>query len=381
MLMLNYEFPPIGGGAAHAHLCLLKEYAGNDELEIDVLTSAPDPAFHKEKFSENITIYKVGAHKKSLHFWRRTEVIEWLIKAQLHYRKLLRENRYDLAHAFFGFPTGWLCYRSADRLPYIISLRGSDVPGENPRLAIEYKILKPIFRAIWKKAVGLVACSEGLKDRALRFLPSASIDVIPNGVEPDRFYPAKADRAQTGVLNLLTVGRLSATKRVEMLIDAVDILHKAGRPVRFAIVGGGAMADEMKRAVSQRNLGDIVDVAGRVDAEKVPEVYRRNDIYISATMQEGMSNAMLEAIASGLPISTTQCEGVEELVADNGIVVEAATAEAIAQAIIQLADDRQRYEKMSACARERAKHFTWKSAAEKYVSLYDTVLSTARRRP
>ena len=141
------------------------------------------------------------------------------------------------------------------------------------------------------------------------------------------------------------------------------------------------MADEMKRAVSQRNLGDIVDVAGRVDAEKVPEVYRRNDIYISATMQEGMSNAMLEAIASGLPIITTQCEGVEELVADNGIVVEAATAEAIAQAIIQLADDRQRYEKMSACARERAKHFTWKSAAEKYVSLYDTVLSTARRRP
>ncbi|MHC4155211.1 MAG: glycosyltransferase family 4 protein [Planctomycetota bacterium] len=381
LLMLNYEFPPIGGGAAHAHLCLLNEYARNTELAIDVLTSAPDPGFHKETFSENITIYKVGVHKKSLHFWRRTEVIEWLVKAQFHYRRLLRENRHDLAHAFFGFPTGWLCYRSADKLPYIISLRGSDVPGENPRLALEYKILKPIFRAIWKKAVGLVACSEGLKDRALRFLPSASIEVIPNGVELDRFYPAKVHRAQTGVLNLLTVGRLSATKRVEMLIDAVDILHKAGRPVRFAIVGGGAMADEMKRAVSQRNLGDIVDVAGRVDAENVPEVYRRNDIYISATMQEGMSNAMLEAMASGLPIITTQCEGVEELVADNGIVVEAATAEAIAQAVMKLTDDRQRYEKMSACARSRAERFTWKSAAEEYISLYSTLLNAVQKQP
>jgi glycosyltransferase involved in cell wall biosynthesis len=94
-----------------------------------------------------------------------------------------------------------------------------------------------------------------------------------------------------------------------------------------------------------------------------------------------MSNAMLEAMASGLPIITTQSEGVEELVADNGIVVEAATAEAIAQAIIQLADDRQRYEKMSACARERAQHFTWKSVAEEYISLYSTLLNAVQKQP
>jgi glycosyltransferase involved in cell wall biosynthesis len=379
--MLNYEFPPIGGGAGHAHLCLLREYAGNGQLTIDVLTSAPGPGFFEEKFSENITIYKVGLHKKSLHYWRKAEVIEWLIKARFHYRRLLRKNHYDLAHAFFGFPTGWLCYRSADKLPYIISLRGSDVPGENPRLALDYKILKPIFRAIWKKAVGLVACSEGLKDRALRFLPSASIDVIPNGVELDRFYPAKADRAQTGVLNLLTVGRLSATKRVEMLIDAVDILHKAGRAVQFTIVGGGGMADQLKRAVSQRNLGDVVDVAGRVDAEKIPEVYRRNDIYISATMQEGMSNAMLEAMASGLPIITTPCECVQELIADNGVVVQEENAQAIAEAIVRLADDRQSYEKMSACARSRAERFSWKSAAQEYISLYSTLLNAVQKQP
>ena len=60
LLMLNFEFPPIGGGAANAHYYLLKEYAANKELAIDVLTSAPNPGFSKETFSENITIYKVG---------------------------------------------------------------------------------------------------------------------------------------------------------------------------------------------------------------------------------------------------------------------------------------------------------------------------------
>jgi hypothetical protein len=126
--MLNYEFPPIGGGAANAHLCLLSQYADNSKLKIDVLTSAPKPGFTREQFADNITIYKVGIHKKNLHYWRKIEVLEWLLKARFHYRKLLRENGYDLVHAFFGFPTGWLCFRTANKLPYIISLRGSVVP-------------------------------------------------------------------------------------------------------------------------------------------------------------------------------------------------------------------------------------------------------------
>jgi hypothetical protein len=66
ILMLNYEFPPIGGGAGKAHLCLLKEFSGRQDLEIHVLTSAPRPGFTVEEFSDNIRIYKVGLHKRDL---------------------------------------------------------------------------------------------------------------------------------------------------------------------------------------------------------------------------------------------------------------------------------------------------------------------------
>lgn len=374
ILMLNYEFPPIGGGAANAHLALLKQYAAYSDLKVDVLTSAPKPGFFKERFSENIIIYKVGLRKKDLHFWRKVEVIKWLLKAKRHYRRLLRENDYDLIHAFFGFPTGWLCYKSSDKLPYIISLRGSDVPGQHARLKLDYKILAPLFRAIWKKAAVLVACSEGLKNRALNFLPSVTIDVIPNGVELDRFFPADTTEKST-VLRLLAVGRLSVTKRVEMLIDTVQILYRDGYNIHLTIVGGGAMEKQLRQIVSERNLSDIIEIIGRIDAEKMPEVYRQNDIFVSASMQEGMSNAMLEAMASGLPIVTTCCEGVKELVKDNGTIVENAQPDQIAKAIKSLVGDLEARRKKSAAARVQAEKFSWKNVAEEYLSRYNRILS------
>jgi len=372
--MLNYEFPPIGGGAAKANLCLLKQYTGRSDLRVDMLTSASKPGFKSEKFSENITIHKVGIHKKHLHFWRRIEVIEWLVKAGFHYRRLLRKNNYDLAHAFFGFPTGWLCYRNTGRLPYIISLRGSDVPGENARLQLDYKILAPAFRAIWKKASALVACSEGLKERALLFMPMVSIDVIPNGVELDRFFPPE-NTEKPEVLRLLTVGRLSVTKRIEMLIEAIEILHRTACKVRLTVVGGGKMEQQLRKIAAEKELGDVIKITGRIGAEKMPEVYRNNDIFISASMQEGMSNAMLEAMASGLPIVTTRCEGLAELIDGNGIIVEQEKIEDIAKAVKRLADNPELYRQMSTAARKQAEKFNWASVASSYIEQYRKIMT------
>jgi glycosyltransferase involved in cell wall biosynthesis len=368
ILMLNYEFPPIGGGAGKANLCLLKEYAGRDDLRVDFLTSKPEPGFTVEKFSDNVTIYKVGVHKKDLHYWRKFEVLEWLFKAEGHYRRLVRENDYDLAHAFFGFPTGWLCYLHRRKLGYIISLRGSDVPGKNARLAMDYKILGPLFKSIWKGAQGVVACSDGLKKRALDFYDDVSIDVIPNGVDLQRFM-RREPRSLADMITLITVGRLSSTKRVDMLVDAVDMILQRGRKVRLIVAGGGSGLVELERIVAEKSLGSSVEIMGRVESDQMAEVYGRSDIYVSASMQEGMSNAMLEAMASGLPIVTTSCEGVEELIGDNGIVVGDSAGD-IASAVMGLAGDGERFTKMCAAARVRAEKFSWPDAAKRYIECY-----------
>ena len=73
-------------------------------------------------------------------------------------------------------------------------------------------------------------------------------------------------------------------------------------------------------------------------------------------------------------LPTNICEGVDELVGDNGVVVEFAEAEAIAAAIKELAGDRQRYEQMCTAARKRAEQFSWVSMAEKYLDCYQSVI-------
>lgn len=373
--MLNYEFPPIGGGGGQAHRSLLKEFAGRRDLAVDVLTSAPKPGFSTESFGDNIRIHKVGIRKGHLHFWRRSEVLAWLLKARSHHRRLVCETAYDLAHAFFAFPTGWLCYRTAGRLPYVISLRGSDVPGGNARLQWDYKLLGPlVFKPIWQQASALVACSEGLRQRALRFLPSAQIDVVPNGVDLDRFAPAEELSGGPRPLRLITVGRLSATKRLPVLIEMVESLREEGCDVQLTIVGGGALENELRGRISAEGFRGMVTMTGRQDADRMPEIYRRHDLYISASAQEGMSNAMLEAMASGLPIVTTRCEGVDELIADNGLVVDEASPRTLAEALAGLVEDRQKLRAMSIAARKRAERFTWRSVAERYLDLYKRIV-------
>lgn len=397
VLMLNYEFPPIGGGGGQAHQALLQRYAGRPDLEVDVLTSAPSPGLFMERLANNVLIFKIGVRKRHLHLWRRKEVLEWLFKAGACYRGMIKTGDYDLVHAFFGFPSGWLCWRTRRRLPYIISLRGSDVPGANARLQLEYKVLGPlVFKPIWKKASALVACSEGLKARALQFLPSADIQVITNGVDLELFYPGTATaelhkpettsgvpsdaslaisrfKLEASDLRLLTVGRLSTTKRVPLLIETVSLLRGQGHKVHLTIAGGGPLELQLRQSLSEQDLREAVTVMGHCRAEDMPRLYRQHDVFVSASMQEGMSNAMLEAMASGLPIVTTRCEGVDELISNNGVVVEEPTAAALADAVRSLIERPETRKAMSLAARKKSVGFGWDAVAESYLRLYAKV--------
>ena len=376
LLMSNYEFPPIGGGAGRANLNLLREFAGRDEITIDLVTSAPQRGFAVEQFAPNIAIHKVGVKKKNLHFWKRSEVGEWLIKAGFYYRKLLSRNKYDLAHAFFAFPTGWLCYRHAAKIPYVISLRGSDVPGYNTRLGLDYRLLSPVFGRIWKSASAVIANSAGLAELAKRFIADIDIGVIYNGVNSVGFSASAEDKPADPV-RLLTVSRLIGRKRIDLLIEAVALLKQWGIEARLNIAGDGNLLDELQTLVKQLNLGEEVNFIGLVEAEDMPAVYRANDIFVMSSAHEGMSNAMLEAMASGLPIVTTRCEGVDELIADNGIVVNEFDAESIAGGVKQLIEDGQRYLAMCQTARKRAEEFSWAHVAEQYLDCYRRLLANA----
>ena len=376
ILMINYEFPPIGGGAGQAHLRLLKAFCETDGLSVDVLTSGINQGVSHESLSDDIHIYRVGIKKKSLHFWRKIEVMMWLYKSRKIYQKMIDNNKYDLVHSFFAFPSAWHCYRSRHTLPYIISLRGSDVPGYNERLGLDYKILSGLFKRIWRNANAVVTNSDGLKRLAQNFIKEIEYQVIPNGIDTKIFFPGK--QTINSRVKLLSVSRLITRKRIEMIIDAVQALKLNGHCVHLTIAGEGDLLQCLMAQVKTLSLHDEVTFLGIVPPEKVPNLYREHDIFLMASIHEGMSNAMLEAMASGLPVVTTPCEGVSELVVDNGVVLESSTASEMATAISHLINSPEKMETMQLAACRQAKLFTWESSGQKYVSLYHEICEQAR---
>lgn len=372
--MINYEFPPIGGGGGNANFAILKEFAGRKDLNIDLLTSASQPGLFLEHFADNIKIHKIGIHKKQLHYWRKTEVIEWLLKAGWYHKKLVRNYNYDLVHAFFGFPSGWLCLKTAKKIPYIISLRGSDVPGYNTRLKTEYKILSPVFARIWNNAAMVIANSQGLCELARKFTPDIDISVIPNGVDISRFKnkPAAPNLKK---VKLITVCRLIDRKRIDLIIKAVRILNDIGCNVELDIAGDGVLKKSLYDLASKLGAVDKINFLGLIESDHISQVYKSNDIFVMASRHEGMSNAMLEAMASGLPIITTPCEGTKELIDGNGIIVNDPILDSIAQAVIKLASDQKLYQQMSSKSQSQAGLFSWACTANKYKDCYLKTIS------
>ncbi len=374
ILMLNYEFPPIGGGAGKAHHAILHEFAKRQDMKIDVLTSAPLEQGGVEKIGGAITIEKIGIKKRNLHYWRHSEILAWIYKACRRYKQMLACGNYDLIHIFFGVPTGLVCWLCGTKsIPYVISLRGSDVPGKSNQFQLEHLILSVPLKSIWKKASALVACSEGLKARALEFYPALNIDVIGNGVDNVRFRPAE-NKTVSDLWRLLTVGRLTNTKRIDILIDAAEILKKQGLNISLTIAGTGKLQSQLQDIIGSRQLQSYINLTGRIESDVMPQLYRNHDIFISATVAEGMSNAMLEAMASGLPIITTECEGLTELLEDNGVILRQACAGTFAEAIKDILSNSEKYRTMALAARKRAERFAWPAVAQQYLDLYNRLI-------
>ena len=166
VLILNYEFPPLGGGGANATKYILREFKDYKNLKIDLVTSSEKNKNEIIQFGKNIKIYKINVKKKEIHHWRDIEVLRYMYHGLKLCKKLNKKNKYDLCHAFFTLPSGYIPFKL--KIPYISSIRGSDVPGYNDRFKLHYKLITNLTKKIWKNSKFVISNSEGLKDLALK---------------------------------------------------------------------------------------------------------------------------------------------------------------------------------------------------------------------
>lgn len=367
--MLNFEFPPIGGGAGNANLELLREFSRIKNLKVDLVTSSPG-AFEVGDFSENIRIHRLSVGKRDIHYWTALETFSYTAKAFFYVRRLIRKSSYDLCHCFFGIPCGMIIYLlntfAQKRLRYIVSLRGFDVPGFNQRLGWIYIFWRPLIRRIWKNAAHVVANSEGLRQLALQTSREQKISVVHNGIDTEIFYPAQGKARG----RLLTVSRLIPRKGIRYLILAMKAIARERKDAALTIVGDGPELGRLKRLADSLGISSKVIFLGYVSHGSLPAVYRKADIFILPSLHEGMSNTVLEAMASGLPVVTTDTGGTKELISGNGIVVTKKSADDLSKAILAILSDRKMMAWLGTRSREIALRYSWGRIAGQYLDLY-----------
>jgi glycogen(starch) synthase len=369
ILIINSEYPPVGGGAANAngHIARLLVQRGHEVL---VLTSqhASLPA---EETCGGVRVLRGPVRRRYADRSMAFEQVLFIFGASLHSLWLMRRFRPDVTLAFFGLPSGTaaMFLKRMTGIPYVVSLRGGDVPGFRPYdFWLYHKLAVPWLHPTWRNASAVVANSRGLYDLAKAFDSSVDILIVPNGVDAEEFRPAPREWAPP---RLLSVGRVVYQKGYDVAVRALAGLKDL--PWEWRIAGDGPYFPLLQRMVQEFGLSERVKMLGWGSVDQVKEQYARANIFLHPSRHEGMSNAVLEAMASALPVIATRISGNEDLVVDGetGLLVPVEDADALAESLrSMILETAERRAAMAQAGRLRVEgSFGWVRVAAEYEAI------------
>jgi len=364
VLMLSYEFPPLGGGGAKVVYGLTKEIARLGH-EIDIVTMG-FRGLPRHEMINGTNIYRVPCLRTSESICSTPEMVSYALSAIPMVLRLIKSKHYDINHTHFIFPDGLVSYllKKITKLPYIITAHGSDVPGYNPdRFRIEHKILSPLWKKIVNDADQLVCLSEALKSLVNKHYSGDKISVIPNGIDIDRFQPIKNKQKR-----ILIVSRMFERKGIQYFLKALEGLELAHD---INIVGDGPYLQTLKQMVDGQSKK--IKFWGWLPntSRELKDLYETSSIFVFPSESENFPMVLLEAMAAGLAIITTKNTGCEEVVGDSALLVEPRSPIATTEALEKLVDNPDFSRELGEAARRRLEeNFTWNVVASKYIDIY-----------
>ncbi|MDW8215511.1 MAG: glycosyltransferase family 4 protein [Roseiflexaceae bacterium] len=368
ILTLNYEYPPLGGGASPVTRALCEHLAAAGH-EVDVVTMGYQ-RLPRVEMAGRVRVIRVPALRRSMVRAETPELLSYVISALPPTLALTRRWRYDVVHAHFIVPTGILAaaVRRISGLPLVITAHGSDVPGYNPdRFIRGHRLIAPVWRVVARSANAIVSPSRYLRT-LIRRVCDLPVEVIPYGFDPSprRCGERSAEPAEARERRILFVSRLFPRKGAQYLLEALAELPLDGWEVTIA--GDGPMLEELK-AQAQR-LGVPVDWRGFITGEPLEELYATSAIFVFPSTNDNFPVVLLEALAGGCAVITTNVSGMPEVVGDAGILVPPQDVPALRAAIRRLMHDDDLRTDLSVRARARIAYFAWEDVIRRYLEVY-----------
>jgi glycosyltransferase involved in cell wall biosynthesis len=334
ILVLNYEFPPIGGGGGQvaADLCRYLARFGHD---IRVQTSRVRGLPAKE-VRDGYVIYRTWSGRRQAHTCTVPEMGGFLAANLIPALRHAFAWRPQVIHVHFAVPTGVLAWiiRRVIGIPYVLSAHLGDVPGGVPTQTDHlFRWLKPFTVPIWRDAASVTAPSGYVAELAWHAYGLA-VTTVPNGVEMDSLHPLPP-MVHTPT-RLVFAGRFNPQKNLIFLLEVLEKVRDLDW--RLDLVGDGPLRSELETLSRRLGLAGRVHFYGWVAPEAAITIMRQSDILVLPSLSEGLPLVGVQALGLGLALATSDHRSLKDLVQDgvNGFTCPVDDAEAFARRLRDL---------------------------------------------
>jgi glycosyltransferase involved in cell wall biosynthesis len=374
VLIVTYEYPPLGGGGGVIFRDLAEELARS--IEVTVLTSCR-PGLAPRERAGNLEIVRVPVLMRASEATASLLSMLSFFPSSLYAGlKLLRERSFDLVHTSFAVPSGpsGLLLARLFRLPHVLSLHGGDVYDPSKALSPHRTpLLKQTVRWVIHGSDRVVAQSNDTRQRACAIYDDRQVDCIPLAARRPKFGAVARSALGLGLeeddIVLVTVGRLIARKGLDQLMEIVSELDDPR--FRLIVVGEGPERAGLEAKARGMGVADAIRFAGFVSEERKWQILAASDLYVSTSLHEGFGIVFLEAMESGLPVICYDRGGQTDFVSDEvGRLLPIGEAKRFRDEVLILGARPELRRRLGEAARRVAADYSIERLAQRYQRIY-----------
>ena len=366
ILVLCYEYPPIGGGGGRVAKTVAEELVRRGH-EIRVQTAALGFRSQREQIN-GVDIFRTASARRVPDTCRVHEMGLYCATSLLPTLRHIREWKPDVIHAHFALPTGMLAW-AVQRLtgtPYVLTAHLGDVPGGVPDQTDRlFRLIGPLANSVWKNAAAATAVSTFVQ-RLAEQAYQRDVQRVLNGIDlADAVTPSPANEAP----KLVFVGRFNPQKCPDFLIDVLAALPN--HRWNATLIGDGPVMPLVRSKIEQHQLGERVTLTGWLDGASVERTLRESDIFLLPSTSEGLPVAAIEALKQGLAIVASDIPGMLDTVTDgiNGLLLPVRDQSVWSKALDGLLNDRARLTSFKQASEHKAHDFDLRHIADQYEAI------------